>query len=78
MSGENMEAPLLSQCLDFTKQLILSKEIFNISINLSSGFKFEFRNTKDQEAIQSRKHEPKKKSQSTMRRNAARKQIFFE
>ena len=77
MSDPKMEAPLLAQCLEITKQLIDSKETFNIFIKLSSGFNFMFTNTKDQEAMHPRRFEPKKKSPSTIRRNAARRQDLF-
>ena len=72
-----MEAPLLTQCLDLTKQLLNSKETFTINIKLSAGFSFKFTNIQDQKIICPRNNEPKKKSPSTIRRNAIRKQKFL-
>ena len=74
MSGNEMEASLLAQCLDLTKQLINSKDNFNMNIMLSSGFTFNFENVKDKETFKSRICEPKKNSTSTIRRNVIKKQ----
>ena len=78
MSGAEMEASLLNQCLELTKQLISSKENCNMDIKLRSGFTFNFANIKDKETFKSKICEPKKKSPSTIRRNAIRKQKFMD
>ena len=49
-----------------------------MNIKLSSGFTFNFTNIKDQEITHSKIGEPKKKSPSTLRRDAIRKQKFLE
>ena len=53
-------------------------EVQEISFRGNSGFNFKFTNYKDQEAIQTRTCEPKKKAPSTIRRNAARRQKFLD
>ena len=72
-----MESTLLSQCLDFSKQLI-SKSPFKFEVSLASGFSFKINNFKDQENTQSRREVVRKKSPSALRRNAARKKKFVE
>ena len=72
-----MDISVLTQCLDFTKQLINSKTAFKFDLKFPNGFSFNF-TTMDQEPIQSRKCDIKKKSPSTLRRNAMRKQKFLE
>ena len=71
----NMDNTVVAQCLEFTKQLISTKMSFKFS--LSSGLYFNF-TTMDQEPTRSRTSETKKKSSSTLRRNAARKQEFLK
>ena len=50
---------------------------FKLEVKLSNGFSFNF-NTLDQETSKFRTKEAKKKSPSTIRRNAARKQEFLD
>ena len=78
LSGNMMENSMLTQCLDFTKTLILSKNTFKFHLKLSSGFDFSFEHTKDPETSHPRTKEVVKKSPSTIRRNAARKRKFLE
>ena len=68
---------MLAQCLDFTKQLINTRTSFKFDLQLPSGFSFNF-TTMDQEPSRSGTCAVKKKSPSTVRRNAARKQKFLE
>ena len=70
-----IETSLLTQCLDFSRQLMTNLKPFKIEVKTSSGFSFNFSNM-DQEPAKSMAHEVKKKS--TLRRNAARKQKFLE
>ena len=72
-----MDNSVLSQCLDFTKQLINTRTSFKFDLKLPSGFSFSFTTT-DQKPSISRKGDIKKKSPSTLRRNAKRKQKFLE
>ena len=71
------ENSMLAQCLDFSRQLIANKEAFKFDVKISSGFSFNFNNL-DQEPTKSRKEEVRKKSPSTLKRNAARKLKFLE
>ena len=76
--GNNMEeTTVLAQCLDLTKRLINIGTSFKLDLQLPSGFSFNF-TTIDQEPSRSRTSVVKKKSPSTIRRNAARKQKFLE
>ena len=72
-----MEDSVLAHCLDFSRQLISNQKPFKFEVKLSSGFSFNF-NTLDQEVTKSRTQEVKKKSPSTLKRNAARKEKFLE
>ena len=74
---EMMDSSLLSQCLEFTKQLVNARTSFKFDLKLPSGFSFNFTTT-DQEPSRSRISDTKKKSPSTLRRNAKRKQMFLE
>jgi hypothetical protein len=76
-SNLNMEGSMLAQCLAFSRQMESNKKSFKLEVKLSSGFSFNF-NTLDQEESKSRTKEVKKKSPSTLRRNAARKQKFLD
>ena len=76
-SSPMMENSVLSQCLNFSRQLIANQKPFKIEIKLASGFSFNFNNL-NQEPPRSRNHEVKKKSPSTLKRNAARKEKFLE
>ena len=71
-----MDTSPLSQCLDITRQLISSRAPFKFNLQLPCGFKFNITTT-DKEP-RSRKSEKVKKSPSTHRRNAARKQKFLD
>ena len=70
-SSPIMENSMLAKCLDFSRQLISNKEGFKFEVRLSSGFSFTF-NNQDQEQPTFRKEEVKKKSPSTLKRNATR------
>ena len=72
-----IEKSVLAQCLDFSRQLITNQKTFKFDVKLSCGFSFNF-NTLDQEPTESRSKEVKKKSPSTLKRNAARKQKFLD
>ena len=72
-----MDSSLLSQCLEFTKQLVNARTSFKFDLKLPSGFSFNFTTT-DQEPSRSRISDAKKKSPSTLRRNAARRQKFLD
>ena len=76
-SNLNMEGSMLAQCLAFSRQMESNKKSFKLEVKLSSGFSFNF-NTLDHEESKSRTKEVKKKSPSTLRRNAARKQKFLD
>ena len=43
------ENALLFQCLQFTRDIIKSRQQFSITIRLSNGCNFEFRNIKEKE-----------------------------
>ena len=77
-SENKMVNSMLTQCLDFTKTLILSRNTFKFNIKLSSGFDFSFEHTKDSDSSHPRIKEVVKKSPSTIRRNAARKKKYLE
>ena len=72
-----MESSVLAQCLEFSKQMDSNQKTFKLEVKLSSGFSFNF-NTLDKEEPKSRTVEVKKKSPSTLRRNADRRQKFLE
>ena len=72
-----MESSVLTQCLDFSRQMESNQKPFKLEVKLSNGFSFNF-NTLDQETSKFRTKEAKKKSPSTIRRNAARKQEFLD
>ena len=76
-SSPMMENLVLGQCLDFSRQLISKQQFFKFEVKLPCGFTFNL-NTLDQEPTQSSSKEVKKKSPSTLKRNAARKQRFLE
>ena len=78
MSDPTMEATLLTQCLDFSRQLLDSKMSFKINIKFGSGFNFNLSTLKDNGKTQSNKCDKKNKSPSTRKRDAARKQKFLE
>ena len=78
LSGNKMDTSMLTQCLDFTKTLILSKNSFKFHIKLATGFDFSFTQTKEPEFNHPRTKEVIKKSPSTIRRNAARKKKYLE
>ena len=71
-----MENSVLAQCLEFSKQMDSHQKTFKLEVELSSGFTFNL-NTLVKEEPKSRT-EVKKKSPSTLRRNAARKQNFLD
>jgi len=80
MSGPTlnpMDNSVLSQCLDFTRQMVSTSKFFKFNLKMPTGFSFDFTTT-DPEPSRSRKGEFKKKSPSTLRRNAKRKQAFSE
>ena len=72
-----MENSVLVQCLEFSRLLISNQKPFQFEVKLASGFSFNF-NTLDQESTKSRTQEVKKKSPSTLKRNAARKLRFLQ
>ena len=76
LSSLQMENSVLAQCLEFSKQMDSHQKTFKLEVKLSSGFSFNF-NSLDKEKPKSRT-EVKKKSPSTLRRNAARKQKFLD
>ena len=63
-----IEPSVLTQCLDFSRQLMTNLKPFKIEVKTSSGFSFNFSNM-DQEPAKFMAHEVKKKSPSTLRRN---------
>ena len=75
-SSLKMESSMLAQCLEFTRQMDSNQKSFKFEVKLSSGFSFNF-NTRDQEESKSGTKEVKKKSPSTLRRNAERKRKFL-
>ena len=77
-SENKMDNFVLTQCFDFTKTLILSKNTFKFHIMLSSGFDFSFEHTKDSDSSHPMIQEVVKKFPSTIRRNATRKKKFLE
>ena len=72
-----MESSVLVQCLEFSRLLISNQKAFQFEVKLASGFSFNF-NTLDQEPTKSRTQEVRKKSPSTLKRNAARKEKFLQ
>ena len=71
------DSSLVSQCMDYTKQLASQGKDFKFSLSLPSGFNFSL------EFIQEKMKDPnilkvKKKSPSTLRRNTQRKKEFLE
>ena len=76
-SSLRMESSVLTQCLDFSRQMESNQKPFKLEVKLSNGFSFNFNNL-DQDESKFRKGETKKKSPSTIRRNAAMKQKFIE
>ena len=76
-SNLKMEISVITQCLDFFRQMESNQKHFKLEVKLSNGFSFNFNNL-NQEESKFRTRETKKKSPSTIRRNAARKQKFIE
>ena len=76
-SSPMMENSVLVQCLEFSRLLISNQKAFQFEVKLASGFSFNF-NTLDQEPTKSRTQEVRKKSPSTLKRNAARKERFLQ
>ena len=76
-SSLKMESSVLIQCLDFSRQMESNQKPFKLKVKLSNGFSFIFNNL-NQDESKFRREETKKKSPSTIRRNAARKQKFIE
>ena len=72
-----MESSVMVQCLEFSRLLISNQKAFQFEVKLASGFYFNF-NTLDQEPTKSRTQEVRKKSPSTLKRNAARKLRFLQ
>ena len=72
-----MDSSLLNQCLEMTQQLINSKVSFTFNLKLISGFSFHI-STMDGGGSPSWKGDVKRKSPSTLRRNAWRKEKFLE
>ena len=67
-TSEN-DSSLVSQCMDFTKQLPSQGKDFKFSLSLASGFNFSLDLTQE-------KLLPSRKSPSTLRRNAQRRKEF--
>ena len=76
-SSLKTESSVWAQCLEFTRQMDSNKQSFKFEFKLSNGFSFNF-NTLDQEESKSGTKEVKRKSPSTLRRNAERKQKFLD
>jgi hypothetical protein len=76
-SSLQMESSVLAQCLEYSKQMDSNQKTFKFEVKLSSGFHFNF-NALDKEEPKPRTIEVKKKSPSTLRRNAERKQKFLD
>ena len=72
-----MESSVMVQCLEFSRLLISNQKPFQFEVKLASVCSFNF-NTLDQESTKSRTQEVKKKSPSTLKRNAARKLRFLQ
>ena len=72
-----MDSSVFSQCWGFTKQLINTRTSFSFDLKLPSGFYFSFTTT-DKKPSRSRTGDIKKKSPSTLHRNAKRKQKTLE
>ena len=69
------DSSLLSQCMDYTKQLASQGKDFKFSLSLPSGFNFSLDFTQEK-LLPSRIPEKKRKSPSTLRRNAQRRKEF--
>ena len=69
------DSSLVSQCMDYTKQLASQGQDFKFSLSLPSGFNF-FLDLTQEKLLPSRIPEKKRKSPSTLRRNAQRSKEF--
>ena len=70
------DSSLVSQCMDYTKELVIQGKDFKFSLSLPSGFNLSF------EFSQEKMKNPniltvKKKSPSTLRRNTQRKKEYL-
>ena len=70
------DSSLVSKCMEYTKQLANQGREFKFSLSLPSGFSFSLDYI--QEKTSPKNLEKKKKSPSTLRRNAQRRKIFVD
>ena len=69
------DSSMVSQCMDYTKQLVSQGKDFKFSLSLPSGFNFSLDITQEK-LLPSRLPEKKRRSPNTLRRNAQRRKEF--
>ena len=75
MPAKEDNAALLSQCLDFCQTLAVKSLTFSFTLTLGESFSFSV-DTREKEALVSKAK--KKKTPSTLRRNARRRAEFLK